>query len=62
MTGREQAIAQAAGVFAAALAELDDTDPRTAAEAAYVPGGPSIASLEARIRARRGGESWRGAA
>lgn len=62
MTGRDAAIAQAAGVFASALAELDDTDPRTAAEAAYVPGGPALDVLEARIRARRGDVSWRGAA
>lgn len=46
----------AGAVLAAARAEQDNRTPRQAAEAAYVPGGPSVEELERRITARRRGE------
>lgn len=51
---REEAVAAAGAIYAAALAEQDEQTPREAAEAAYLPGGPSIDELENRVRARRG--------
>lgn len=48
-----QAIAAAARAYADALDRLAARDPREAAEAAWVPGGPSVDQIEARIRARR---------
>lgn len=54
MTSRAAAITAAGATWAAALAELDDTCPRAQAEAAWLPGGPSVEELTARIRARRG--------
>lgn len=53
MTARDEAIAGAARTWAAACARQAALSPRQAAEEAYVPGGPSVAELEARIRARR---------
>lgn len=50
---REQAITAAGGAFADALDRLRSRDPRDAARAAWVPGGPSVDQIEARIRARR---------
>lgn len=51
---RDECIECAAAVRASGIAEADDRDPRAAAEAAYVPGGPSVEELERRIRRRRG--------
>lgn len=53
MTTRADAIAAAAWILAAARAERDAMTPDAAARAAYVPGGPSVAELAARIRAHR---------
>lgn len=51
MTTRTEAIAAAGRVFARAKADLLEKPPRESAEAAYVPGGPSVDELEQRIRA-----------
>lgn len=53
MTTREEAIEAAGRVWAAACARQAALTPREAAQEAYVPGGPSVDELEARIRARR---------
>jgi len=53
VTAREEAIAAAARHHAEAIARLDSRTPHEAALAAYEPGGPSLAELEARIAARR---------
>lgn len=54
MTTRAEAIAAAGRVLAEGIAEQASRTPRAAAEAAYVPGGPTIDELEDRIRALRG--------
>lgn len=54
MTSRGEAVAAAGTVLARAWAAQDERTPREAAEAAYVPGGPTVPQLEARIRERRG--------
>ena len=51
---REEAIAAAGRVLADGIAEQLSRTPNEAAEAAYVPGGPSVDELEDRIRAQRG--------
>lgn len=55
MTGRpptrQEAIAAAGRILARARADLLEKSPRESAEAAYVPGGPSVDELQARIRA-----------
>lgn len=48
---RESCIAAAGQALAAAEQRLLTTDPHEAALAAHQPGGPSVADLEARIRA-----------
>lgn len=50
---REACIAAAGRALAAAHERREALDPRTAAEQAYQPGGPSVDVLEARIRAER---------
>lgn len=50
---REDCIAAAGRALAAGRARRDSLSPRQAAEEAYVPGGPSVEQLEARIRAQR---------
>lgn len=47
------AVAGAAQILANVRARLATIPPRQAAEEAYVPGGPSVDELEARIRALR---------
>jgi len=54
MTSRPEAVTAAGTVLARARAALDERTPREAAEAAYVPGGPTVEQLEAQIRERRG--------
>lgn len=54
MSTRAAAVADAGAVLARALVSLEERSPREAAEAAYVPGGPSVEVIEARIRERRG--------
>lgn len=51
---RDEAVRDAGGVLAAALAEQDALPPRQAAERAHRPGGPSVEELEDLIRAERG--------
>lgn len=53
MTTRERAIVAAGEAFADALDRLEARDPAVSARAAWVPGGPSVTELEARIRAHR---------
>ncbi|SES21173.1 hypothetical protein SAMN04488000_118131 [Lentzea albida] len=54
MTTREEAI-RAAGTVLAHIRHLIATrTPRESAEAAWVPGGPSLDELERRIRVLRG--------
>ena len=60
MTGEER-IAAAGRVLAQMCARQSALTPRQAAEEAYRPGGPSVAELEARIRAQRA-DAARGAA
>lgn len=50
---REEAITAAGEAFADALERLNARDPREAARAAWVPGGPCVEEIEARIRGRR---------
>jgi hypothetical protein len=47
---KAECIAAAAQAQADAIHRLSTRDPREAAVAAHVPGGPSVAELEARIR------------
>lgn len=54
MTTRAEAIAAAGRVWAAACARQAALSPREAAKEAYVPGGPSVAEIEALIREQRG--------
>lgn len=54
MTSREQAVAAAGRALADAVDRLTGRDPHEAALAAYVPGGPSVDELEARIQAWQG--------
>jgi hypothetical protein len=49
----DEAIAAAGRVLANARARQGALTPREAAEEAYVPGGPPVDELEARIRRRR---------
>ena len=51
MTTQAEAIADASLVLARARADLIEKPPRESAEAAYVPGGPTVDELERRIRA-----------
>lgn len=51
MTTRADAIAAAAAAQASAIDRLAHRNPHEAAIAAYVPGGPTVEQLEARIRA-----------
>lgn len=44
------AVVAAAAAQAAAIERLATRDPHEAAQAAYVPGGPSVEQLEQRIR------------
>lgn len=48
------AIAAAGRTLADARARMDALTPREAALEAHVPGGPSVAALENRIRVARG--------
>lgn len=50
---RTEALDSAGRILAAARIRQAMRTPREAAEAAYVPGGPSVAVLEERIRNRR---------
>lgn len=52
---RDQAISAAGQALADALDRLRSRDPREAARAAWVPGGPTVDQIEARIRAQRDG-------
>ncbi len=47
---RQAAVSAAATAQAAAIERLATRDPHEAAVAAHVPGGPSVAELETRIR------------
>jgi hypothetical protein len=49
----DQAIAAAAQILADARARMATLTARQAAEEAYVPGGPSVEELEAKIRRLR---------
>lgn len=49
----EEALERAGRIWAAGCARQAALSPREAAEEAYVPGGPSLAELEAAIRAER---------
>jgi len=51
---QDQAVQEAGAALARARAAQAELTPRQAAEAAFLPGGPSVDELEARIRARRG--------
>lgn len=51
---RDEAIAAAGVILASARASLIEKSPRESAEAAYVPGGPSVKELEQRICALLG--------
>lgn len=51
---RDQAIAAAGLELALARRELLERTPRESAEAAHVPGGPSVDELERRIAERLG--------
>lgn len=53
MKTREECLAAAGRVVAAAQERLNSMEPHEAAVAAHRPGGPSVAELEARIRAQR---------
>lgn len=53
VSSREQAITTAGEAFLDALERLESREPRAAARAAWVPGGPSVDELEALIRAHR---------
>lgn len=48
-----ECLADAARALQAARARRDALPARQAAEEAYLPGGPSVADLEAQIRAHR---------
>lgn len=50
----EQAIESAGAILARARADQASRTPAEAADAAFVPGGPSREEIEATIRARRG--------
>lgn len=50
-----EAVASAGTALAAARARRDSLPAREAAVEAYMPGGPSVAELEARIVADRAG-------
>ena len=50
---REQAMRNAGRVFAAALTRIARMTPEEAADAAYVPGGPSREELAAKVRELR---------
>ncbi|MFF9284833.1 hypothetical protein [Streptomyces griseosporeus] len=50
---RAAAIKAAARVWRTGLDQMDRMSPAAAARACYVPGGPSLAELEQRIRADR---------
>lgn len=55
MTGvSPQAIEEAGRTLADARARMDSLTPHQAALEAHVPGGPSVAELEDRVRAARG--------
>ena len=54
MRTRDECIAAAGQALADAIERLDATDPHEAALAAHEPGGPSVAEIEALIRAQRG--------
>lgn len=47
---REQCLAAAGRALAAGILRMVSLDPHTAAEAAYMKGGPTVAELEQRIR------------
>lgn len=51
---RDEVMERAGARLAAAAVRAASLTPREAAEAAVVPGGPTVAELEARIRAERG--------
>jgi hypothetical protein len=54
MTVRAHAIAAAGRILALARRDLLEYSPRESAQAAHVPGGPSVDDLEQRIIARLG--------
>lgn len=54
---RAEAIAAAGQILARAWAAFFERSPRESAEAAYVPGGPSIEEIERRIRALLAGNT-----
>lgn len=58
---RDEAIWAAGKVLAHIKFQIATRSPRESAEAAWVPGGPSLDELEARIRVIRG-ETEQGAA
>ncbi|MFQ1002631.1 helix-turn-helix domain-containing protein [Modestobacter sp. SSW1-42] len=51
---KEECIAAAGRALVDAIERLESRDPHEAAIAAYQPGGPSVAEIEARIRRDRG--------
>lgn len=53
MRTREECITAAGRAQADALARREALDPHAAAVAAYRPGGPSVAEIEAMIRSQR---------
>ena len=57
---REQAIDEAAEVFAQAIRLRDSLPVEEAARLAYTPTGPSLPELEDMIRAQRAGRGSRG--
>lgn len=53
MKSRQECIEAAGAALAASVERQNALTPRQAAERAHRPGGPSVAELEARIRAQR---------
>lgn len=53
---RQECFEAAGQALADAIARLESADPHEAALAAYEPGGPSVAEIEALIRQQRGDE------
>ena len=52
---KAEAIDAAARVYARALRDLVELPPRQSAEAAYIPGGPSVDELQRLIEVRLAG-------
>lgn len=62
MTAYEQAICNAARVLAAARMRIARLTPEEVAQQAYIPGGPSVEELAAKVRRLRAEAALRAAA